>query len=138
MKKIIFLLLLSGVLFQSYANRIHLQIRKLFIEHKVADPRRAEVLLLGSAGIQPNSGKYAPWLATALFKAGINVTYTIDTNDLNAENLNKYDGLIIFAKYETISAAKEKSLNDFVEGGKGLVALHDAPGDARCNRVFHL
>ena len=127
MKKIFFLLLFTGLLFSSLANKVSMlsdNALKSVVKQQI--PRRAEVLFLGNTGTHHNSTKYAPWLSIPLFKAGINITYTVDTNDLNAENLSKYDGLIIYANYNTISPAKEKALKDFVEGGKGLIPLHSA------------
>ena len=127
MKKIFFLLLFTSLLFNSVANKVSLLIgdsKKSAIRQQI--PRRAEVLFLGSTGTLHNSSKLSPLLSLSLFKSGINITYTVDTNDLNAENLSKYDGLIIYANYNTISPAKEKALKDFVEGGKGLIPLHTA------------
>jgi putative membrane-bound dehydrogenase-like protein len=91
-------------------------------------PRRAEVLFLGNEGKHHDSGKYAPWLAIAMFQDGINLTYTTSPDDLNEENLEKYDGLIIYANHDEITSPQEKSLRDFVEGGKGLIPLHSAAG----------
>lgn len=91
-------------------------------------PRRAEVLFLGHTSEHHHSDKYAPWLAVKLFPSGINLTYTTQPEDLNPENLAKYDALIIYANYDTISASQEAALKDFVQGGKGLVPLHCATG----------
>jgi putative membrane-bound dehydrogenase-like protein len=91
-------------------------------------PRRAEVLFLGNEGKHHDSGKYAPWLAIAMFKEGINLTYTTTTDDLNEENLEKYDGLIIYANHDEITPSQEEALRDFVEGGKGLIPIHSAAG----------
>lgn len=93
-----------------------------------ADPRRAEVLFLGHASEHHNSRLYAPWLATALFESGINVTYTEKLEDLNKENLAKYDGLVIYANHDVLSREQEAAMKDFVEGGKGLIPLHSAAG----------
>ncbi|GAA4323176.1 hypothetical protein GCM10023149_23940 [Mucilaginibacter gynuensis] len=65
-------------------------------------------------------------LASAVFKSGINITYTDELTDLNTENLAKYDALVIYANYDTIGKAEESALRAFVEGGKGLVPLHCA------------
>lgn len=92
------------------------------------DARRAEVLFLGNTSKHHDSGKYAPWLAIKLFESGINTSYTVDLNDLNPENLAKYDALIIYANHDVISPAQEAALKGFVEGGKGLVPLHSASG----------
>jgi putative membrane-bound dehydrogenase-like protein len=91
-------------------------------------PRRGEVLFLGNVGKHHDASKYAPWLAISLFKVGINTTYTTDPNDLNTENLSKYDGLIVYANHDSISPAQEAALKSFVEGGKGLIPLHAAAG----------
>lgn len=91
-------------------------------------PRRGEVLFLGNVGKHHDATKYAPWLAISLFKAGINTTYTTDPQDLNPENLSKYDGLVIYANHDSISSSQEAALKSFVEEGKGLIALHAAAG----------
>lgn len=91
-------------------------------------PRRAEVLFLGNEGKHHDSGKYAPWLAIAMFKEGINLTYTTTPDDLNEENLEKYDGLIIYANHDAITPSQEEALRDFVEDGKGLIPIHSAAG----------
>ena len=90
--------------------------------------RRAEVLFLGHTSKHHDSGKYAPWLAIKLFQSGVNMTYTVDTKDLNPENLNKYDGLIIYANHDSLSPSQESAMKAFVEGGKGLIPLHSATG----------
>ena len=90
--------------------------------------RRAEVLFLGHNSKHHDANKYAPWLATALFQDGINLTYTVDLKDLNPENLRKYDGLIIYANHDQLAPEQEKAVQDFVEGGKGLIPLHSASG----------
>jgi len=96
----------------------------------VADllPRRAEILFLGHDSEHHDSGRFAPWLATALFTSGINLTYTETTEDLTTEKLNKYDGLVIYANHEYLSPEQEAAMKSFVEGGKGLIPLHSATG----------
>ncbi len=91
-------------------------------------PRRAEVLFLGHNSKHHDSGKYAPWLAIAMFKAGINLTYTTTPEDLNEETLSKYDGLIIYANHEVMTPSQEEALRDFVRSGKGLIPIHSASG----------
>jgi putative membrane-bound dehydrogenase-like protein len=90
--------------------------------------RRAEVLFLGHTSKHHDSGKYAPWLAVKLFKSGINLSYTVDPQDLNTGNLKKYDGLIIYANHDSLSSSQESAMKAFVEGGKGLIPLHSAAG----------
>jgi hypothetical protein len=119
------ILLLSGFLFVSCVKKassgsiqsnIHLT------------KRRAEVLFLGNKGKHHDSGRYAPWLAISLFKEGINLTYTVELNDLNRENLSHYDGLIIYANHDSLSISQENAMKEFVESGKGLIPLHSASG----------
>jgi putative membrane-bound dehydrogenase-like protein len=94
----------------------------------VREGRRAEVLFLGHNSKHHDSGKYAPWLGVKLFKSGINMSYTVDLNDLNPENLSKYDALIIYANHEVLSPSQESAMKEFVEGGKGLIPIHSATG----------
>ena len=122
MKKVIFSLFICSIIFYNCSDKITTSNKGVVAE----TPRRAEVLFLGHSSTHHNSGKYAPMLMTPLFDKGINMTYTADTNDLTDENLKKYDGLIIYANYNTISPAKEKALKDFVQGGKGLIPIHSA------------
>lgn len=89
-------------------------------------PRRIEMLFLGHELEHHNSGVYFPILATALAKEGINITYTEDVNDLNADNLDLYDGLIVYANHEAINPSQEKALLDFVSEGNAFIPIHSA------------
>lgn len=97
-------------------------------EQQIDPARRAEILFLGHASDHHDSGRYAPWLATAVFKSGINLTYTESLEDINKENLAKYDGLVIYANHDYLAPEQEMAMKDFVEGGKGLIPLHSATG----------
>ncbi len=89
-------------------------------------PRRIELLFLGYEQEHHNSRAYFPILASALTKDGINITYTEDVNDINAKNLNIYDGLIIYANHESINPSQEKALMNFVSDGHAFIPLHSA------------
>lgn len=89
-------------------------------------PRRIELLFLGHELEHHNSSEYFPILASALTKDGINITYTEKPSDLNAENLSKYDGLIIYANHEEISKAQENALLNFVKAGNAFIPIHSA------------
>lgn len=89
-------------------------------------PKRIEILFLGHNSEHHNSERFAPMLAMPLFQKGINISYTADPQDLNSENLSKYDGLIIYANHDSISPGQERALKEFVEGGKGLIPIHSA------------
>lgn len=126
MGRIVSVFLITCLLLSSCANKTLMNGSNS--EKKDLIPRRAEVLFLGNVSKHHDSGKYAPWLAIATFKSGINITYTTDVKDLNTENLEKYDGLIIYANHDTISLSQESALKNFVESGKGLIPLHSASG----------
>lgn len=89
-------------------------------------PRRIEILFLGHAIEHHNSNAYMPILASALTKSGINITYTDTPDDLNAQNLSKYDGLMIYANHDSITPSQDKALLDFVSGGKAFIPIHCA------------
>lgn len=124
----ILLCIMFGTLNSQCADKT--SIRKSGVMENVSEvkPRRAEILFLGHPSEHHDSGRYAPWLATAIFTSGINLTYTETTADLNSENLNKYDGLVIYANHEYLSPDQEAAMKAFVEGGKGLIPLHSATG----------
>jgi putative membrane-bound dehydrogenase-like protein len=129
MKKSLILFLLVGLIFQGCANKTRINANSS--DKNVSDSkeaRRAEVLFLGHHSKHHDADKYAPWLAIRLFKSGVNMTYTTALEDLNTENLSKFDGIIIYANHESIAPEQEAALKNFVEGGKALIPLHSAAG----------
>lgn len=128
MKRIVFLLILIGLLFQACNNKLMTVGGNSPTTDVAPIGRRAEVLFLGHPSEHHHSGRYAPWLATSVFASGINITYTETTEDLNKENLDKYDALLIYANHEYLAPEQELAMKDFVEGGKGLIPLHSATG----------
>ncbi len=89
-------------------------------------PRKIEILFLGHDQEHHNSRAYEPILASALAKDGINFTYTEDLADLNAENLEKYDGVLLYANYEDRHPAQEKALENYVKEGHAFIPVHCA------------
>lgn len=89
-------------------------------------PKKIEILFLGHNSEHHNSAAFMPMLGSALAKEGINLTYTADPEDLNAENLSWYDGLMIYANHDSITSNQEDALLDFVEEGKGFIPVHCA------------
>ncbi|MDN5202348.1 ThuA domain-containing protein [Fulvivirgaceae bacterium BMA10] len=85
-----------------------------------------QILFLGHDSKHHDSEKYMPMLASALVKHGIHFTYTANPDDLNQENLAKYDGLAIYANHDEITPVQEKALLNYVRDGKGLIAIHCA------------
>lgn len=91
------------------------------------DPRKIEILLLGHHQQHHNSEAYTPILASALAREGINISYSEDPDVLaDAEEMAKYDGLILYANHDEISPEQEKGLLQYVKNGKGFIPLHCA------------
>ena len=89
------------------------------------EPRRLEVLFLGDNGHHVPIER-VPTLMAALGPKGINFTYTDKLEDLNSTTLSKYDALMIFANWDSLSSTQEKSLLEFVASGKGFLPIHCA------------
>jgi putative membrane-bound dehydrogenase-like protein len=89
-------------------------------------PRKIEVLFLGHESQHHNSNRYAPILAQALAKDGINFSYTTNPNDLNGENLARYDAVLLYANHDSATPAQARALLDYVRSGRGFVPIHSA------------
>ncbi|HET8735041.1 MAG TPA: PVC-type heme-binding CxxCH protein [Pricia sp.] len=89
-------------------------------------PRSIQLLFLGHAQEHHNSRAYQPILSSALARDGIHLTYTEDVNDLNTENLEKYDGVILYANYEGRHPEQEEALMDYVSAGHAFIPIHCA------------
>ncbi len=87
-------------------------------------PKRLELLFLGHDSKHHNSEVLASIMSKQYFKKGINITYTNNINDLNDKTLKPYDGLILYANYDTISKDHATALLNFVKNGKGFIPLH--------------
>jgi putative membrane-bound dehydrogenase-like protein len=93
---------------------------------KSDSPHRLEILFLGHTATHHLSDKLAEIVQRSFFKDGINITYTTNPNDLNEATLSKYDGLMLYANYDTISKSQEKALLQYVKSGKGFIPIHCA------------
>ena len=93
-----------------------------------ADARPLRVLFLGHAQERHHpSATLLPLLAAPLARRGIQLTHVMTPEEaLAPEKLAHYDALMIYANHKTITPDQEKALLDFVEGGKGVVAIHCA------------
>ena len=98
----------------------------LTANHYSSNPRRVEILFLGHVGTHHNADQLVDIMAKEYFKSGINITYTTRVDDLNEKNLKLYDGLVLYANYDSITAAQEKALLSFVKEGKGFIPIHCA------------
>jgi putative membrane-bound dehydrogenase-like protein len=90
--------------------------------------RPIHVLFLGMDEERPhNPARMFPHLASPLARRGIQLTYMADqAQALDAATLKYYDVLMIYGNQTAITPSQEGALLSFVEGGKGLVALHAA------------
>ena len=90
-----------------------------------------QVLFLGqdkSAAHDPES--MFPLLASKLARRGIQLTYVRTAEEaFDPARLRYYDALMIYGDQGTLTPAQEKTLSDFVEGGKGLIAIHSAAAE---------
>ena len=121
MKKILFAVGLLGVLTQCARQST----TQTAVRQGATQPRRTEILFLGDNG-HHRPIERVPQLMAALGNKGINITYTDKLEDLNADNLNKYDGLLIFANWDSIAKPQEKALLDYVSAGHGVIPVHCA------------
>src|SRR5690606_1836692 len=65
-------------------------------------------------------------LAQEYFHDWMNITYSVDPEDLTRQDLQRYDGLILYANHDSISPAPEKALLVYVASGKGFIPIHSA------------
>jgi putative membrane-bound dehydrogenase-like protein len=90
------------------------------------EPAKLSVLMLGDDG-HHRPADLAKIITPVLAKDSIDVTYVQEVDDaLTPERLAKYDALLIFRDHGDLPPKAEAALLDFVEGGKGLFALHCA------------
>src|SRR5262249_29641228 len=90
-----------------------------------AQDDRLHVLFLGDHGHHDPAAR-ADELDAPLARAGIVMDFTFECADLRADVLSRYDALLIYANHDEIAPEQEQALLDFVESGRGLVALHCA------------
>ncbi|ODS57371.1 MAG: hypothetical protein ABS36_05640 [Acidobacteria bacterium SCN 69-37] len=89
--------------------------------------RPLRLLFLGHDQRHHDSHQLFPLLAAPLARLGIQMTH-VDTpaEALTTDRLQWYDGLVIYGNHMAITPEQEQALVDFVEGGKGLIAIHSA------------
>jgi hypothetical protein len=86
------------------------------------------VLFLGMDEERPhNPARMFPHLSAPLARRGIQLTYVADQAEaLDPAKLKYYDLLMIYGNQLNLKPVEEAAIVGFVEGGKGLVALHAA------------
>ncbi len=83
------------------------------------------VLFLGDKGHHQPEQRFG-WIKAPLAERGISVSYTENLTDLSANNLAKYDVLLVYANIGGVSAEQEKAILDYVASGKGFMPVHCA------------
>lgn len=91
----------------------------------VAAEPPVRVLFLGDNGHHQPAARFAQ-LEAVLAPRGIELVYTDKVSDLDPKVLAAYDALAVYANIDTLPAAGEAAILDFVRDGKGLVPLHCA------------
>ena len=92
----------------------------------IVEGRRVEVLFLGHDSEHHPSDSALAYLAPALAHDGINFQYSENPDDLNPENLARYDALLLYANHDFITPEQERALLDFVASGNGFIPVHSA------------
>jgi putative membrane-bound dehydrogenase-like protein len=90
-----------------------------------AEPPPLKLIFLGDRGHHQPAARFKE-LQPVMAGRKIELVYTENVGDLNAETLGKYDGLVLFANIDEIKPEQAKALLDYVAGGKGFIPLHCA------------
>jgi uncharacterized protein len=89
--------------------------------------RPLRLLFLGHDRTHHPSATLLPLIAAPLARRGIQITHVNTPEEaLTPAKLAHYDALMIYANHKTITPDQEQALLDFVESGKGVVAIHCA------------
>ena len=92
----------------------------------LGDPIR--VLFLGHESKLHNSNEYYPILSKSLGRDAIYFDYVTSVNQAldDADYLNQFDALLLYANHPRISSVQWKNLLSFVRSGKGFIPVHCA------------
>lgn len=84
-----------------------------------------KLLFMGDNGHHRPSERFHE-LAPVMEARGIELKYTDRMEDLTAETLADFDGLVLYANIDKIEDAEAKVVLDYVASGKGFIPLHCA------------
>ncbi len=90
----------------------------------VAEPR-LKVLFLGDQG-HHTPARRAEQIIPVLNRAGIDVTYTENVQDLTVDNLQSFNVLLVYANIDHLEDKSAQAILDYVAGGGGYVPVHCA------------
>ena len=91
----------------------------------VANAADMQLLFMGDNGHHRPEARFQE-LAAALADRGVDLKYTDRMEDLNAETLKQFDGLVLYANIDRISDAQANVVLEYVASGRGFVPLHCA------------
>ena len=84
-----------------------------------------KLLFMGDNGHHRPEARFQE-LAPAMAACGVELKYTDRMEDLNAEVLQQFDGLMLYANIDRIEDAQANVVLNYVASGKGFVPLHCA------------
>jgi uncharacterized protein len=84
-----------------------------------------QLLFMGDNGHHRPEARFQE-LAPALADRGIELKYTDRMEDLNADTLKQFDGVLLYANIDRITDAQANVVLDYVASGRGFVPLHCA------------
>lgn len=84
-----------------------------------------KLLFMGDNGHHRPAERFQE-LAPVLEQRGIELKYTDRMEDLTADTLGEFDGLVLYANIDRIEDAQAKAVLDYVASGKAFVPLHCA------------
>lgn len=89
-------------------------------------PRPLRVLFLGHASKHHNSNQYFPILAERVKDEAIEFEYQTKPDCLSAENLTRFDAVMLYANHGQITSDQFDALLTFVESGHAFLPIHCA------------
>ncbi|MCH2205528.1 MAG: ThuA domain-containing protein [Lentisphaerales bacterium] len=93
---------------------------------------KLQALFLSGGGGDTNSGHNGRInhhkLIPHFLRAGIDLTYSSDKDDLNPETLAKYDVVLLYLSADNSKPERVKALISYVENGGGFVGIHNTCG----------
>jgi len=90
-----------------------------------AEAESLKILFLGDSGHHQPRARYND-VADTFKQRGINLEYGDDPQMLQAEILDQYDGLLLYANIDEISRDQADALLEYVAAGNGFIPLHCA------------
>ena len=91
----------------------------------MANAADLQLLFMGDNGHHRPEARFQE-LAPALADRGVDLKYTDRMEDLNAETLKQFDGLVLYANIDRITETQANVVLEYVDSGRAFVPLHCA------------